>query len=154
MLRNRGLGEDRSSLQALAAFRYRLRAFLQCSEQAAHAAGLQHQQYQLLLQVAGAPEGARATIAYAAERLGLRHNSTVELVNRSVSENLVVRSEDATDRRRVVLRITPHGETVLRGLADFHVRQLHDLVPELLRVIGGVESAEPPPPGESRERHT
>jgi hypothetical protein len=35
------------------------------------------------LQVAGAPEGEAVTIAYAAERLSLRHHSVVELVNRS-----------------------------------------------------------------------
>src|SRR5438270_9319960 len=52
-------------MERLAEFRYRLRAFVQFSEQAALNAGLQPQQHQLLLQIAGAPAGAIPTIAYA-----------------------------------------------------------------------------------------
>ncbi|HEV2446454.1 MAG TPA: helix-turn-helix domain-containing protein, partial [Candidatus Sulfopaludibacter sp.] len=75
-----------SLLRTLAEFRYELRCFLHFSECAALEAGLHPQQHQLLLQVAGAPESAAVTIAYAAERLGLKHNSTVELVDRSERE--------------------------------------------------------------------
>ena len=71
-----------SLLRTLAEFRFELRCFFQFSEFAALEAGLQPQQHQLLLQVAGAHEAAVVTIAYAAERLGLKHNSAVELVNR------------------------------------------------------------------------
>ena len=75
-------------LRTLAEFRFELRRFLLFSECAALEAGLQPQQHQLLLQVAGAPENTVVTIAYAAERLGLKHNSTVELVDRSEREGL------------------------------------------------------------------
>src|ERR1700733_10941694 len=80
-----------SLLRTLADFRFELRRFLHFSEIAATEEGLHPQQHQLLLQVAGAPEGAVVTIAYAAERLGLRHNTVVELVNRSEGEGLLVR---------------------------------------------------------------
>ena len=70
-------------LSTLAEFRFELRQFLQFSESASLEAGLQPQQHQLLLQVAGAAEGTAVTIAYAASRLGLKHNSAVELVDRS-----------------------------------------------------------------------
>jgi len=53
-------------LRTLAEFRFELRRFLQFSESAALEVGLQPQQHQLLLQVAGAPEGTALTIAYAA----------------------------------------------------------------------------------------
>ena len=62
-------------LSTLADFRFELRRFLQFSEGAAIEAGLQPQQHQLLLQVAGAPGGTPVTIAYAATRLGLKHRT-------------------------------------------------------------------------------
>ena len=77
-------------IRTLAEFRFEMRRFLHFSESAALEAGLHPQQHQLLLQVAGAPEGNTVTIAYAAERLGLKHNSTVELVDRSEREGLLV----------------------------------------------------------------
>ena len=82
-------------LKTLAEFRYELRRFLLFSECAALEAGLQSQQHQLLLQVAGAPENVAVTIAYAAERLGLKHNSAVELVDTgSEREGLLERVAD------------------------------------------------------------
>ena len=99
-----------SLLRTLAEFRYELRRFLHFSECAALEAGLQPKQHQLLLQVAGAPDATAVTIAYAAERLGLKHNSAVELVNRSEREGLLVRIADAGDKRRVILRTTRKGK--------------------------------------------
>ncbi|HMF75415.1 MAG TPA: MarR family transcriptional regulator [Bryobacteraceae bacterium] len=122
-------------LQALAEFRYQLRTFLQFSENAAHEVKLHPQQHQLLLQIAGAPDGCAATIAYAAERLGLRHNSVVELVNRSATEGLLVRTDDPHDGRRVVLRITPAGRQILKKLSEYHARELHELGPALIRSL-------------------
>ena len=123
---------DPSSLvESLAEFRFELRKFLHFSEEAASAAGLQPQQHQLLLQVAGAREGAPVTIAYPAKRLKLRHNSVVELVNRSVREGLLLRVPDAADLRRVLLVITPKGKKVLRRLSIDHARELTILGPKL-----------------------
>lgn len=47
----------------LADFRYVLRQFLHFSEVAAVEAGIQPQQHQLMLQIAGAPPGAATTVA-------------------------------------------------------------------------------------------
>jgi DNA-binding MarR family transcriptional regulator len=132
-------GEDAAGpaqlLQALAEFRYQLRRFLLFSENAAHDINLHPQQHQLLLQIAGAPDGCAVTIVYVAERLGLRHNSTVELVNRSATEGLLVRTEDPEDGRRVLLRITPSGRQVLKRLSEYHARELHELGPTLIRSL-------------------
>src|SRR5579871_2037280 len=103
-------------LATLAEFRFELRKFLQFSENASTAAGLHPQQHQLLLQVAGAPDGTSVTIAYAAIRLGLRHNSTVELVDRSEREDLIERTIDKDDKRRAILRLTRKGRQVLHKL--------------------------------------
>jgi DNA-binding MarR family transcriptional regulator len=122
-------------LRNLADFRYELRRFLQFSEAAAAQVGLQPQQHQLLLQLAGAPEGTAVTIAYAAERLGLRHNSTVELVDRSAREGLLRRKTDPSDRRRALLHLTPKGRQILGRLSGEHARELNQLGPRLERAL-------------------
>jgi DNA-binding MarR family transcriptional regulator len=118
-------------LKTLAEFRYELRRFLLFSECAALEAGLQPQQHQLLLQVAGAPENMAVTIAYAAERLGLKHNSAVELVDRSEREGLLERTADVNDKRRAILRATRKGKLVLGRLAGSHAEELNELAPRL-----------------------
>jgi len=122
-------------LRTLAQFRYELRQFLHFSESAAVEAGLQPQQHQLMLQVAGAPKGEAVTIVYAAERLSLRHHSVVELVNRSEREGLLARTVDTTDRRRAILRMTRKGELVLDRLAEGHARELKEMAPRLAKAL-------------------
>jgi len=48
----------------------------------ARAAGLEPQQYMLLLALRGLPAGVEATIRTLADRLALRHHSAVELIDR------------------------------------------------------------------------
>jgi DNA-binding MarR family transcriptional regulator len=135
-MRTRSKAPDPQLLfRTLAEFRYELRQFLHFSERAAVAVGLQPQQHQLLLQVAGAPEGEAVTIAYAAERLSLRHHSVVELVNRSEREGLLVRTVDARDQRRAILQVTRKGELVLGRLAGDHARELTEMAPRLAKAL-------------------
>ncbi len=122
-------------LSTLAEFRFELRQFLQFSEGAALEAGLEPQQHQLLLQVAGAPEETAVTIAYAASRLGLKHNSTVELVDRSEREDLIERTTDKDDKRRAILRLTRKGRQVLQRLSGDHARELNEMAPRLVRAL-------------------
>lgn len=122
-------------LRALADFRFKLRRFLHFSESAALAAGLHPQQHQLLLQVAGAPQGTTVTIAYAAGRLGLKHNSAVELVDRSEREGLLARAADKSDRRCAILRITRKGRQVLDRLSSEHSRELNERGPRLAKSL-------------------
>jgi DNA-binding MarR family transcriptional regulator len=129
-------------LRALAEFRYHLRTFTHFSEQAAHAVDLHPQQHQLLLQIAGAPRGSVASIAYAAGRLGLRHHTAVELVDRSVAEGLLLRTEDPTDRRRVILAITKKGRRILQTLSEYHARELRELGPTLIHSLKNIEDAQ------------
>ncbi|HEY3706967.1 MAG TPA: MarR family transcriptional regulator [Terracidiphilus sp.] len=122
-------------IRTLADFRYAMRRFYQFSEKAALSAGLQPRQYQLLLQVAAAPEHTTVTISYVADRLGLKHNSTVELVDRSEKEGLVARSEDSSDRRRTILRVTRKGSQLLSKLAGQHAEELNDAAPRLIDAL-------------------
>lgn len=124
-----------SLLKTLAEFRYELRCFLHFSERAALEAGIQPKQHQLLLQVAGASEPVAVTIAYAAERLGLRHNSAVELVNRSESEGLLERTADSQDGRRAILRVTRKGRQLLSRLSRNHARELNEMAPRLEKAL-------------------
>lgn len=119
-------------LQSLAAFRFHLRQFLRFSEDAAARMRLSPQQHQLLLQIAGAADDASPTIAFIAQRLAIRPHSAAELANRCVEEGLVERTEDAKDRRRVILRITPYGRNVLQQLSEHHARELNELAPALV----------------------
>lgn len=126
-------------VSTLAEFRYELRRFLQFSEGAAIEAGLHPQQHQLLLQIAGAPHGTPVTIAYAAGRLGLKHNSTVELVDRSEREELIERTIDKHDRRRAILHLTRKGRQVLHRLSGDHARELNEMAPRLVQTLRRVQ---------------
>ena len=121
-------------MQILAEFRHQLRIFLHFSELAAQRVGLQPQQHQLLLQIAGAPEGREATIGYTAERLGLRHNTAVELSNRCEEAGLVQRKH-GEDRRRVLLEVSAKGHKVLESLSIDHARELNELAPRLVQSL-------------------
>jgi DNA-binding MarR family transcriptional regulator len=126
---------DVRHLRRLAEFRYRLRLFLHVSQTAAEEMGLRAQQYQLLQCVGGMPEGTAPTIANVAARMLLKHNSAVELVDRSVEQGLLRRSGDAADHRRILLRMTPRGERILASLSQFHTRELEQSGPELVRAL-------------------
>ena len=134
-------GASEQRLRALAEFRYKLRGFLLFSEEAAVRFGLQPQQHQLLLQVAGASEGAATTVGYAAERLGLRHNSVVELSKRCEEAELLTREHDDPDRRRVLLRVTEKGRALLDALSLDHAHELHELGPQLIRTLAALQES-------------
>ena len=132
--------------RALAEFRCQLRRFLRFSEQAARAAGLASQQHQLLLALKGMPEGMPATIGALAERLQVRHHTTVGLVDRMEARGLVRRSHAGTDRRQVFVRLTSRGEGMLPRLSLSHRAELRSMVPSLLRALEELvgERARPP----------
>jgi DNA-binding MarR family transcriptional regulator len=121
--------------QRLAEFRFQLRRFLHFSHVAAEQAGVRPQQYQLLLCVHGMPDELDATIATVAARMLLKHNSAVELVDRTIEQGLLRRVSDSTDHRRILLRMTPQGERVLASLAEYHLEELEQAGPELIRSL-------------------
>ena len=122
--------------QVLAEFRYLLMRFAAFSEYAAHAAGLAPRQHQALLAIKGYPGAARVTIGDLAARLGIRHHSTVGLVDRLVNGGYLVRSGDARDRRRTLLSLTAAAEHALAGLSAAHQRELRRVAPLLKSLLG------------------
>src|SRR5260370_8297783 len=67
--------------RALAELRYRIRHFLHEGDAVAQAAGLESQQYLLLLTIRGLPAGEEATSRPLAERLALKHPNLVDLTD-------------------------------------------------------------------------
>jgi DNA-binding MarR family transcriptional regulator len=126
---------SRAQMRRLAEFRFQLRKFLHFSSIAANDAGIRPQQYQLLQCIWGMPEELDPTIANVAARMLLKHNSAVELVDRTIEQGLLRRCPDPTDHRRILLRMTPLGEKLLGSLAAWHLRELEETGPELIRSL-------------------
>jgi DNA-binding MarR family transcriptional regulator len=110
----------------LARFRQALRRFLRFSENAARRAGISPAQYQLLLFVRAAPAPG-AVISHLAERLQVRHQSAVGLIDRCQRAGLVRREKDLRDGRRAFVRLTAKGARVLTRLVLEHYRVIDDL---------------------------
>jgi DNA-binding MarR family transcriptional regulator len=117
----------KADYEALSEFRYQLRRFLRFSEDAARSEGLTPLQYQLLLHIKGFPERDCASIGEIAERLQTHHHGVVALVTRCEAADLVERTPGSTDRRQVLVRLTPKGEKSLQRLAERHRDELASL---------------------------
>ncbi|MFG1969234.1 MarR family winged helix-turn-helix transcriptional regulator [Nonomuraea fuscirosea] len=114
----------KQDFEALARFRFAIRAYLRFSEDAVRAAGLTPQQYQLLLALKGFPGRDWASVRELADRLLLRHHSVVELVGRAQNQGLVQRSAHPSDGRAVRVALAPAGERVLTRLGTLHRDEL------------------------------
>jgi DNA-binding MarR family transcriptional regulator len=122
--------------RALSELRYRIRHFLYEGDGVARAAGLEPQQYLLLLTIRGLPEGEEATIRTLAERLALKHHSVVELVDRLEARGFVDRNRGRGDRRRVLVSLLPRGERILEEVARRRLNELHSYGHDLAHAIG------------------
>src|SRR5215468_2827477 len=124
-----------SDYQALAEFRYQIRRYLAFGDKAAETAGLRSRQYQLLLALKGLPEGMEATITNLADRMGIRHHSAVELVDRLEKQRLVKRERSDVHRSFVFVRITREGEVMLRKLVASRKADLQVAGPILVKAL-------------------
>ena len=124
--------------QALAELRYRLRKFVGEGDAVARAAGLEPQQYLLLLALRGLPAGAEATISTLADRLALKHHSAVELIDRMESHGYVRRSRSRDDRRRVLVALLPRGEKLLEQVARHRIEELRSTGTTLVNAISAL----------------
>lgn len=144
--------------RAMAEFRYQIRRFVRFSEHAAREAGLEPQQYQLMLAVKGLPDGEKPRIGDVAERLQIQHHSTVELVDRLSKRALVRRRRGENDRREVLLELTPKGERLLQELAIHHRSEIREMGPELVaslkKVLRDSENEPEAAPRKARPRGT
>ena len=131
-------GITSSDYRALAELRYRIRHFLSESDHAARRVGLEPQQYLLLLMVRGLPDGAAPSVRVLAERLGLKHNSTVELINRMEARGYVQRSRNPRDGRQVLVVIEPRGQKLLERVARQRISDVRSRGAELVEAMAAV----------------
>jgi DNA-binding MarR family transcriptional regulator len=113
-----------SEYGALAELRHLIRRFVQEGDSKAREAGLEPQQYLLLLAIRGLPEGHEASIRTLAERLSLRHHSTVELIDRMEARGYVKRVRAREDRRQVLISLQPRGEKMLEKVVEQRIIEL------------------------------
>jgi DNA-binding MarR family transcriptional regulator len=137
----------RAEFEALASFRCALRQFLHFSEQAAREAGITPAQHQALLAIHGFPGRARSsvTVGDLAERLRIKHNSAVGLVDRLARQGLLTRVPSQEDRRRVGIELTAQGVRVLEGLALVHREELLRVGPVLASLLVALRGEEARP---------
>lgn len=142
--------------RGLAELRYRIRRFLQEGDDTARQAQLEPQQYLLLLAIRGLPERQDATIRTLAERLSLRHHSTVELVDRMEAHGYVKRTRSREDRRQVLVSLQPRGERLLEQVVQQRIIELRANGRALVEAISGLleTRAEAKTPSGNRARKT
>src|SRR5579884_4278407 len=80
------------------------------------------------------------TVTELARRLGVHISTVTGILDRLVQQKLVQREEDPQDRRHVISRLTPEGESVLDRLyygvgRDELARRLEHIAPEDLRAL-------------------
>ena len=129
MRRGRTLGK--ADYEALAAFRHALRRFAAFSAEAAHDAGLTPQQHQALLAIKGNPGADAMSVGEIARSLLLKPHSALELVNRLADLDLVVRTTDPADHRRVQVELTERAEAMLHALSAAHLEEIRSIRPTL-----------------------
>lgn len=124
--------------RALAELRHHIRHFVREGDAVAREAGLEPQQYLLLLAIRGLPEDAEATIRVLAERLELKHHSMVELIDRLEMHGYVRRTRSRDDRRRVLVSLLPRGEKLLEQVARHRIEELRTTGAALVSAISSL----------------
>jgi DNA-binding MarR family transcriptional regulator len=120
----------------LAAFRHSLRRFLAFSENNARNVGLTPQQHQALLSIKAGYEGRQSiNVGELAAHLLIEKHSAAELVDRLEDASLVKRGKSKTDRRVVMLTVTPKGEKLLGALSQDNLRELRMAAPIITSLV-------------------
>ena len=127
--------ENAVDYEALAQFRFELRKFQAFSTGAAVQAGLTPQQHQALLTIRGFSTPGPLSVGELADFLFIQHHTAVGLVDRMAKLELIGRSIDETDGRRVLLNLTTEGERRLRKLSKIHQDELAAIGPALARIV-------------------
>ena len=121
-------------LAILSQFRRGLRTFLRYTEQVTNELGATPAIYQLVLAVRTSPREV-VDIGMAARSLGLEHHSAAELVARAEEGGFISRERDPSDRRRVLLRLTPSGVAMLNETAKRNKDELRRIYSTTFRIL-------------------
>lgn len=144
---------SKQEFERVADFRYSLRRLLRQTELEAAKLGITPQHYQLMLTVKGFPGRDWASITELAERLQVRHNAVIGLVNRAEARGLLERWHDKIpgDKRVVQVHVTPEGEAVLLRLTSA-LRAERERVGTTVAELTRSFAADLPHSGEPRSR--
>jgi len=127
-----------SDYRSLAEFRHHIRRYLEFSDHAARAAGIEPQQYQLLLALRGLPGNETPTVGTLSKQLRVRHHSMVELIDRAERNALVKRTRSGSV---VIVGLSRKGERLLERVVAKRLKELRvagpALVDALQKLIGG-----------------
>jgi DNA-binding MarR family transcriptional regulator len=122
--------------EALAAFRYAMRKFLSFSKRAlADEAQLTPEQYEALLALKAFSSSTGLTIRDLSERLQVKHNTAVGIVNKLEAISLLRREPGVLDRRHVFLKLLPEGDQLLARVAAIHREEMRMRSPEMVEAL-------------------
>jgi len=130
---NRKLSSE--DYRALAEFRHNIRLYIRFSEKVVRNAGLEPREYQLLLALKGLTPDLRPRIAEIAEQLRIQHHSAVALVDGLEIKGLVRRKRGTTDRREVLVIVTPAGDAIISKMVAVHLAEVVSRGPMLLNSV-------------------
>jgi DNA-binding MarR family transcriptional regulator len=126
---------SQAEYEALAEFRYVIRCFLEFSQNAAREIGLTPRQHQALLAIKGFAGGRAISVGDLAERLRIRHQTAVELVDRLSEAGLALRAPDPNDQRRILVSLTDLANDHLAQLSAVHLDELARIKPSLKKIL-------------------
>lgn len=133
--------------EILKALRRILRKTAEYSRQLGRDSGLTVPQVLCLSAIGNAPAGTEMTVARVAEAIHLSVATASRLLDRLEEAGLLVRKRTATDRRKVIVQLTPRGRRKLHKLptplqeqfrarlAELGTRQQHALLDSLKQVV-------------------
>ena len=131
---------DDADYQSLADFRFGLRKFLRFSKEfLAAEARLTPEQYEALLAIRAFPGKNGLLIGELSHRLQVKHHTAVSLAEKLVRRKLVSRRRGISDRRKVYLRLTSSGISLIARLARRHRDELRGLIDELIAALRAIK---------------
>ena len=98
--------------------------FVAFADENAKKAGLTSQQFQVLLAIKGFSRQKPMFVGELAKLMLIKHHTTVELVDRMAKLELLRRTVDANDNRRVLVTLTKKGLRLLEKVASVNFRHL------------------------------
>jgi DNA-binding MarR family transcriptional regulator len=115
-----------------------LRRFLQFRRNEARQRGLSPREYLLLLEIKGLSATRPPNVAVLASRLQIAHSNAVELLQDLLQRGMIKKQRVHSDRRQVLLSLTPKGEHRLRSVV---ARSLADVRAEGPALLGALRKA-------------
>jgi DNA-binding MarR family transcriptional regulator len=124
--------------RTLALVRAELRAFAHFTKISTGSVGLTPQQHQILLALRAA-EGGELTIGELAATMLLKPHSVSGMADRLAGLGLVKRTQSASDRRRVILKLTGKAQQLLASLGHVHRAELRRIRPLLNALLAELD---------------